>query len=268
MRITGESLKDQGVLFLGAGSAGIGIADMIRSAMKLEGLSEEQARSRIWLFDVNGLLENTRKDLIPEQKVYAHTHAPTHDLVTAVDSIKPSILIGVSTVGKAFTRAVIENMSEVNERPIIFALSNPTEHAECTPEEAYKWSRGKALYAAGVQFPPVHYNGDIFLPGQANNFYVYPAVGLAIYATHPKFVTDELFIEAARATADQVTDKQRNMGMLFPPQSNVLDTEVRTAERVARLVFERSLARVDPPKDINAWLRAMLYKPEYKALSR
>ena len=266
MRITGESLKDQRVLFLGAGSAGIGIADMIRSAMKLEGLSKEQARSRIWLFDVNGLLENTRKDLIPEQKVYAHTHAPTHDLAAAVDSIKPSILIGVSTVGKAFTRDVVENMSNVNERPIIFALSNPTEHAECTPEEAYKWSRGKALYAAGVQFPPVHYNGDIFLPGQANNFYVYPAVGLAIYATHPKFVTDEMFIEAARATADQVTDKQRNIGMLFPPQSNVLDTEVRTAERVARLVFERSLARVDPPKDINAWLRVMLYKPEYKAL--
>ena len=266
IRITGEGLKDQLVLFLGAGSAGIGIADMIRSTMKLEGLSEEQARSRIWLFDVNGLLENTRKDLIPEQKVYAHKHAPTHDLVAAVDSIKPSILIGVSTIGNAFTRAVVETMSKVNERPIIFALSNPTEHAECTPEEAYKWSRGKAVYAAGVQFAPVHYNGNTFLPGQANNFYVYPAVGLAIYATHPKFVTDEMFIEAARATADQVTDKQRKMGMLFPPQSNVLDTEVRTAERVVELVFERNLARVDPPKDINVWLRAMLYKPEYTAL--
>ncbi|MGC2570252.1 MAG: NAD-dependent malic enzyme [Candidatus Nitrosopolaris sp.] len=266
MRITGESLKDQRVLFLGAGSAGIGIADMIRSAMKLEGLSEEQARNRIWLFDVNGLIENTRKDLIPEQEVYAHKHTPTHDLVAAVDSIKPSILIGVSTIGKAFTRAVVETMSRVNKRPIIFALSNPTEHAECTPEEAYNWSRGKAIYAAGVPFPPVHYNGDTFLPGQANNFYVYPAVGLAIYATRPKFVTDEMFIEAAKATADQVTDKQRKMGMLFPPQSNVLDTEVRTAERVAKLVFERSLARVDLPKDISTWLRAMLYKPEYTDL--
>lgn len=263
MRIIGESLKDQRVFFLGAGSAGIGIADMIRSAMKLEGLSEEQAVSRIWMFDVNGLLEDTRKDLIPEQKIYAHKHAPTHDLVAAVDSINPSILIGVSTIGKAFSRAVIETMSKVNERPIIFALSNPTEHAECTPEEAYRWSGGKAIYAAGVQFPPVHYNGDTFLPGQANNFYVYPAVGLAIYASRPKFVTDEMFIEAARATADQVTDKQLKMGMLFPPQSNVLDTEVRTAERVAELAFERSLARVNPPKDINAWLRGMLYKPEY-----
>jgi malate dehydrogenase (oxaloacetate-decarboxylating)(NADP+) len=266
MRITGENLKDQRVLFLGAGSAGIGIADMIRSAMKLEGLSEEQARSRIWLFDVDGLLENTRKDLIPEQEVYAHKHTPTHDLVAAVDSIEPSILIGVSTIGKAFTRGVVESMSRVNKRPVIFALSNPTEHAECTPGEAYNWSRGKAIYAAGVPFPPVHYNGDTFLPGQANNFYVYPAVGLAIYATRPKFVTDEMFIEAAKATADQVTDKQRKMGMLFPPQSNVLDTEVRTAERVAKLVFERSLARVDPPKDVSTWLRAMLYKPEYTTL--
>lgn len=266
MRITGESLKDQRVLFLGAGSAAIGIADMIASAMKLEGLTEEQAKSRIWMFNTNGLLENTRKDLKPEQKAYAHKHAPTHDLVAAVDSIEPSILIGVSTIGKAFTQAVVETMSNVNERPIIFALSNPTEHAECTAEEAYNWSRGKALYAAGVQFAPVHYNGDTFVPGQANNVYVYPAIGLTIYATNPKFVTDEMFIEAARATADQVTDKQRKMGMLFPPQSNILDTEVRTAERIARLVFERSLARVDRPKDTSAWLRAMLYKPEYTAL--
>lgn len=266
MRITGESLKDQRVLFLGAGSAGIGIADMIRSAMKLEGLSEEQARSRIWMFDVNGLLDNTRKDLIPEQKVYAHTHVPTLNLVAAVESIRPSILIGVSTIGKAFSRAIVEAMSRENERPIIFALSNPTEHAECTPEEAYYWSRGKAVYAAGVQFPPVHYNDDTFLPGQANNFYVYPAVGLAIYATRPKFVTDEMFIEAAKATADQVTEKQRKLGMLFPPQSNILETEVRTAERVARLVFEGNLERVDPPKDIRDWLRAMLYNPKYTAI--
>jgi malate dehydrogenase (oxaloacetate-decarboxylating)(NADP+) len=160
-------------------------------------------------------------------------------------------------------------MSKVNERPIIFALSNPTEHAECTPEEAYRWSTGKAIYAAGVQFPPVNYNGDTFLPGQANNFYIYPAVGLGIYATRANFVTDEMFIEAARATADQVTDNQLKMGMLFPPQSNILDTEVHTAERVAEIVFERNLAQVDTaqPDDINAWLRAMLYKPGYESFA-
>ena len=208
--------KISAYLFLGAGSAGIGIADMIRSAMKLEGLSDEQARSRIWLFDINGLLDSTRKDLTQEQKVYAHANNPTRNLVEAIKSIKPSILIGVSTVGKVFTKEVIETMSTLNERPTIFALSNPTEHAECTPEEAYKWSKGKAIYGAGVQFPPVHYNGDTFLPGQANNFYIYPAIGLAVYATHAKLVTDEMFIEVARATANQVNDKQLKMGLTIP----------------------------------------------------
>jgi malate dehydrogenase (oxaloacetate-decarboxylating)(NADP+) len=268
LRITGESIKDQRVLFLGAGSAGIGIADVIRSAMKLEGLSEERARSNIWLFDINGLLESTREDLTQEQKVYAHAHSPTLNLVEAIESIKPSILLGVSTVGKAFTKAVIEAMSKINKRPIIFALSNPTEHAECTAEEAYKWSKGKAIYAAGVQFPPVHYNGDTFLPGQANNFYIYPAIGLAIYATRAKLVTDELFIEAARASAVQVNDKQLERGLLFPPQSNILETEVQTAERVAAVVFERNLARINPPPngDIKSWLQTMLFKPEYTTL--
>jgi malate dehydrogenase (oxaloacetate-decarboxylating)(NADP+) len=263
VRIKGEKLKDQRVLFLGAGSAGVGIADMIASAMKLEGLSEEQARTRISLFDVNGLLELSRTDLISEQRVYAHSHPPTRDLVSAINSIKPTILIGVSTVGKAFTRAVIEAMSKLNERPIVFALSNPTEKAECSAEEAYKWSQGKAIYAAGVQFPPVQYDGKTFLPGQANNFYVFPAVGLAIFATNTNRVTDEMFIEAAKATADQVTDQQREMGMMFPPQSNVLETEIRTAERVAKIIFDRDLARVERPTDINTWLRERLYKPEY-----
>ncbi|MFL6474584.1 MAG: malic enzyme-like NAD(P)-binding protein [Nitrososphaera sp.] len=213
-------------------------------------------------------MESTREDLTQEQKVYAHAHSPTRNLVEAIESIKPSILIGVSTVGKAFTKAVIEAMSKINERPIIFALSNPTEHAECTAEEAYKWSKGKAIYAAGVQFPPVHYNGDTFLPGQANNFYIYPAIGLAIYATRAKLVTDELFIEAARASADQVNDKQLKMGLLFPPQSNILETEVQTAESVAAVVFDRDLARINPPPngDIKNWLQTMLFKPEYTTL--
>lgn len=265
MRIAKQSLKDQRVLFLGAGSAGIGIADMIASAMKLEGLPDDQARGRIWLFDINGLLESTRVDLIPEQKLYAHVHASSHNLVESICSIRPTILIGVSTVGKAFTQGVVEAMSKNTARPIIFALSNPTERAECTPEEAYSWSNGKAIYAAGVQFPPVQYKDETFIPGQANNFYIYPAVGFAVYATRARRVTDEMFIEAARATADQVTDEQRRMGMLFPPQSNVLETEVFTAVRVATLVFDRDLAGVDRPRDVDSWLRAMVYKPRYGA---
>jgi malate dehydrogenase (oxaloacetate-decarboxylating)(NADP+) len=155
-------------------------------------------------------------------------------------------------------------MTRLNERPIVFALSNPTDHAECTAEEAYRWSNGKALYAAGVQFPPVVVDGKTFFSSQANNFYVFPAVSLAVYATRARRVTDEMFIEAARATADQVTDDQRQRGVLFPPQSNVLESEVRTAERVARLAFDRNLAQVERPKDIAGWIRGMLYKPEYR----
>jgi malate dehydrogenase (oxaloacetate-decarboxylating)(NADP+) len=268
VRIKGEKMRDQRVLFFGAGSAGIGNALMTVAAMKLEGLSDNEARNRIWMFDINGLLETSRTDLIPEQKMFAHPHAPSRDLVAVINSVKPTILIGVGTVGKSFTRAVVEAMSKLNERPIIFALSNPTEKAECTPEEAYNWSHGKAIYAAGVQFPPVHYNGKTLLPGQANNFYIYPAIGLAVYATNPKRVTDEMFIEAAKATADEVTDQEREQGLLFPVQSNILEAEVRTAQRIATLIFDRNLARIDRPNDIPSWLRAILYKPEYQTYAK
>jgi malate dehydrogenase (oxaloacetate-decarboxylating)(NADP+) len=264
VRIKGEQLRDQRVLFLGAGSAAIGMADMIVATMKREGLSDQQARARIWLMDVHGLLAPSRQDLIPEQNRYAHAHAPTRDLLAAIDSIQPSVLIGASTVGKAFTPAVIQAMSRLNARPVIFALSNPTARAECTAEEAYTWSRGQAIFAAGVPFPPVEYQGKTFLPGQANNFYVFPAVGLAIYATRAKRVTDEMFIEAARATAEHVTDKQRERGLLFPPQSNVLEAELHTAERVTAVIFDQGLARAERPMDIRRWLRAQLYQPEYR----
>ena len=177
--------------------------------------------------------------------------------------MKPTILIGVSTVGRSFTQPVIETMARAVKRPVIFALSNPTEKAECTPEQAYQWTKGQALYAAGVQFQPVMYDGKTYLPGQANNFYVYPAVGLAVYATNTRRVTDESFITAARAIADQVTDEQRNLGLLFPLQKDVLEAEIRTAEAVATQLFDQGFARVDRPKDINAWLRGLLYRPEY-----
>src|SRR5215468_3866598 len=181
-KIKGTKLSDEKYLFLGAGSAGIGLADLLCSAMVEEGLTLEQARSRVYLFDINGLLQSNRKDLVDFQKPYAHPHPPTRDFVAAIQSTRPTTIIGVSTIGGAFTRQVIETMSRINERPVILALSNPTEHAECTAEQAYFWSKGKAIYAAGVQFAPVHFDGRTFLPGQANNFYIFPAVGLAIFA--------------------------------------------------------------------------------------
>jgi malate dehydrogenase (oxaloacetate-decarboxylating)(NADP+) len=263
-KIKGTKLSDEKYLFLGAGSAGIGLADLLCTAMVQEGLTLKQAQSRVHMFDINGLLEDTRKDLVDFQKPYAHTHAPTRDFVAAIESIKPTTIIGVSTVGGTFTQKVIEAMSRINERPVVLALSNPTEHAECTPEQAYTWSKGKAIYAAGVQFPPVRFNGQTFLPGQANNFYIFPAVGMAIFATQASRVTDEMFIEAARAVADQVPPDLLNQGLLYPLQSNILEIEIQTAARVAKLVFELGLARVARPADMVAFIREHVYKPEYK----
>ena len=157
-------------------------------------------------------------------------------------------------------------MARHNARPIIFALSNPIEHHECLPEQAYAWSGGKALYAGGVQFPPVHQGGQTFLPSQANNLYIFPAVGMAIHATNAKRVTDEMFIEAAQAVADQVTPEQLKLGMLFPPQSNILETELKTAVRVAKLVFDNNLASVARPADYESFIRSHVYKPEYRSL--
>ena len=157
-------------------------------------------------------------------------------------------------------------MARHNARPIIFALSNPIEKHECLPEEAYAWSGGKAVYAGGVQFPPVHLDGRTLVPGQANNFYIFPAVGMAIFATQASRVSDEMFIEAARAVADQVRPDLLKQGLLYPLQSNILETEIETAARVAKLVFDSGLARVERPADMNAFIRGHVYKPEYSAI--
>jgi malate dehydrogenase (oxaloacetate-decarboxylating)(NADP+) len=263
-KIKGKKLSDEKYLFLGAGSAGIGLADLLCSAMAEEGLTLQQAQARVYMFDINGLLEDTRTDLVDFQKPYAHRHAPTRDFVAAIESIKPTTIIGVSTVGGTFTQKVIESMSRVNERPVVLALSNPTDHAECTAEQAYTWSKGKAIYAAGVQFPPVHYNGQTFLPGQANNFYIFPAIGMGVFATQASRVTDQMFIEAARAVADQVPADLLAQGLLYPLQSNILETEIQTAARIAKLVFDSGLARVKQPADMVAFIRQHVYKPEYK----
>ena len=265
VKLKGTKLKDEKYLFLGAGSAGIGLADLLCSALVAQGISRKDAQSRVYMFDVNGLLESSRTDLVDFQKPYAHSHAPTKDFVAAIESIKPTTIIGVSTIGGAFTQKVVESMSRINDRPVILALSNPTEHAECTAEQAYSWSNGKAIYAAGVQFAPVHHKGQTFLPGQANNFYIFPAVGMAIFATQAKRVTDEMFIEAGQAVADQVAPGLLKQGLLYPLQSNILETEIQTAARVAKLVFDSGLARVERPADMVSFIRRHVYKPEYPA---
>jgi malate dehydrogenase (oxaloacetate-decarboxylating)(NADP+) len=263
LQIIDAPLTEQRILFLGAGSAGIGISNMIASAMQMQGLSQDAARSRISLFDIHGLIEPSRSDLSASQKVYAHKAAPSQDLAKTIETLKPTILIGVSTKGGAFNQQVVEAMSRCNERPIIFALSNPTNKAECSAEQAYTWSKGKALFAAGVQFPEVTINGETFHPGQANNFYIYPALGLATYVARPRRITDECFIVAAQASADQVGPELRARGMLFPSQSEILELEVTTATRIAQFMFDQGLATVKQPADIRKWIEGQLYMPHY-----
>ena len=265
LRITGQPLKELKVLFFGAGSAGVGIANMLVSALVQEGLSQEQARSQIAMFDVNGLLEPGRQDLSPEQAVFAHAHAPSKNLAECIMTIKPTALVGVSTVGGAFTQAVVKAMSKVNERPIIFALSNPTEKAECTAQQAYEWSGGQAVYAAGVPFAPVKQGKQTFIPGQANNYYVFPGLSLGVFAARPRRITDELWIEAARALAGQVTDEQRAQGMVFPPQSDILEVSTLVGIRVAEVAFAKGLGQAKQPKDVTAFVRGLQYQPKYAA---
>ncbi|MBM3996764.1 MAG: NAD-dependent malic enzyme [Planctomycetes bacterium] len=266
LRIVQGKLHDQTFLFLGAGSAGIGIANLLSQSMAREGLPIEDARRRCWLVNSKGLVHSQRDDLTDSQRPFAHDHTPVKSFLAAVEALRPSAIIGVSTVPKAFGKDVIETMARINHRPIIFALSNPTSCSECTAAEAYQWSQGRAIFASGSPFAPLQFEGKTFVPGQGNNVYVFPAMGMAIYATQARRVTDEMFIEAARSVADQVTQENLDVGLIYPPQSSILATSLRVAENVARMIFDRGLAGVDRPADIAAFIQAKAYRPEYRPL--
>jgi malate dehydrogenase (oxaloacetate-decarboxylating)(NADP+) len=263
LKQTGGKLQDQRILFLGAGSAGLGIAKLIAAELQTLGLSPEAARDHVRLFDINGLVEASRGDLTDAQRLWAQNEKPSKNFLEVIERFKPTVLVGVSTKPGAFTKEVIEAMSRLNERPIIFALSNPTHKVECTAEQAYTWSKGKALFAAGVQFDEVTYEGKVHRPGQANNFYIYPAIGLATYAARPTRLNDECFIVAAHATADQVGPALQAKGMLYPSQDHILETEITTATRIVEYMFDAGLATVERPREIRSWIESLLYNPAY-----
>lgn len=266
LRLTGGKMSEQTFLFLGAGSAGTGIANLLVTVMMQEGLSAEQAHARCWLFDRKGLLQSNRTDLADFKQPFAHPHAPIDDFVAAIADLKPTAIIGVSTLAKAFNQQVIETMAQINQRPIIFPYSNPTSHSECTAEEAYNWSEGRAVFASGSPFAPVKYGNQTFVPGQGNNVYIFPAMGMAVYATQAKRVTDEMFITAAKAVAEQVTPSDLEVGLIYPPQSEILKTSLHVAQRVAEVIFARNLAGVTKPNDLQAFIQSQVYKPEYRSL--
>jgi malate dehydrogenase (oxaloacetate-decarboxylating)(NADP+) len=263
LRLTGQRLAEQRFLFLGAGSAATGIAGLISLAMTREGMDLAAAQRRNALFDSKGLLVTSRTDLADFQEPFAHDRAPVSTFLEAVEALRPTGIIGVSTVPKLFTRGVIEAMARINERPIIFPYSNPTSRSECTAEEAYGWSGGRAVFASGSPFLPVEIAGRRFVPGQGNNVYVFPAIGMAVFATEAMRVTEEMFIVAAQAIAEQVSEDDLSMGLIYPPQSHILDASLHVAERVATCIFDQGLARVPRPNDVGALIRARTYRPVY-----
>jgi malate dehydrogenase (oxaloacetate-decarboxylating)(NADP+) len=263
-RLLNKPFKEQRFLFLGAGAAAFGIADMLVKKFQRDGLSEEEAYKRCWMFDVNGLLVKSRVDLAEHHLPFAHDAESSNDFAASILKIKPTAIIGVSTVGGAFTQQVIENMSSINERPIIFPYSNPTSHSECTAEQAYTWSKGKAIFASGSPFAPVTYNGKTFTPGQGNNVFIFPALGLAIYATEAKRVTDEMLLTASEAVAEQITQEDFNNGLIYPPIKNIRKVSINVAVKVAEEIFRSGLARVKKPKNIRKFIKSKMYEPVYK----
>jgi len=267
LRLTGGKLVDQRLLFLGAGSAGTGIAELVSQAMAQEGLPIAEARARSALFDVDGLVVASRNDLAEFQRPFAQDRAPIATFVEAVRALKPTAIVGVCGMPHLFNEAVIKAMAKINERPIIFPYSNPTSRSECTAEEAYRWSGGRAIFASGSPFAPVDLDGHTFVPGQGNNVYVFPAVGLAVYATEASRVTDEMFIIAAHAVAEQVSDENLHMGLIYPPQSRILEASLHVATQVAQHIYDAGLARTPRPADVAAYVRSRTYHPAYPALN-
>jgi malate dehydrogenase (oxaloacetate-decarboxylating)(NADP+) len=257
-------LIDQKVLFLGAGEAGVGIADLLVAAMAAEGLSTDEARRRCWLVDSHGLVVESRADLAEHKRRYAHRHDPVRDLPSAVAALEPTALIGVSGQPQSFTRATIEAMSAINERPLIFALSNPTAKSECTAEQAYAWSGGRAIFASGSPFPPVAFGGATFIPGQANNAYIFPGMGLGIIACAARRVTDEMFLTAARTLAASLTEADVRRGAIFPALGKIRDVSASIATAVARVAYDQDLADEPRPEDLESSVRSQMYDPSYE----
>ncbi len=259
-RITGVPFKDLRIMFLGAGSAATGIADLMTSAFVEEGLSLEDARRHLWFVDINGLVVRSRTDLMPHNLPYAH-EAAAAGFVDAMDQIKPHILIGATGAPGTFTRPVIERMSAINHRPAIFALSNPTSRAECTAEQAYAWSGGRAIFASGSPFAPVVHDGTTHRPAQGNNAYVFPGIGLGAVACRARTLPDELFLTAARTLAGLVRQSDLEQGALYPPLREIRKISLAIAVSVASKAYALGVARQRRPRDVRRGVEALMYTP-------
>ncbi|KAL7159285.1 hypothetical protein ABFS83_01G017800 [Erythranthe nasuta] len=267
LKIVGGTLADHTFLFLGAGEAGTGIAELIALEIsKKTNTPVEQNRKKIWLVDSKGLIVSSRKESLQHFKApWAHEHEPVSELLDAVKAIKPTVLIGTSGVGKTFTKEVVEAMSSINEKPVILSLSNPTSQSECTAEEAYTWSEGRAIFASGSPFDPVEYNGQTFVPGQANNAYIFPGFGLGLIMSGTIRVHDDLLLAASEALAAQAMEENYAKGLIYPPFTNIRKISAHIAANVAAKAYELGLAsRLPRPKDLVAFAESCMYTPVYR----
>jgi len=261
VRVKGTSFKDELFLFGGAGEAGTGIADLIVAQLVAEGMSKEEAMKRCWLYDSKGLVVKSRLAQLQHHKIpYAHEHEEVRDFADCVRKLKPTAIIGVSTVAKMFNKEVVDEMSKLNERPIIFPLSNPTSKAECTAEEAFTWTKGKVLFASGSPFDPVTVEGKVHVPGQGNNAYIFPGVGLGAVVCGLKHITDDMLRIAARALADNATEEDLSRSCLYPALSRIRQVSANIAVQICQEGKKVGLATKDL-SDPAAAVAAAMYQP-------
>jgi malate dehydrogenase (oxaloacetate-decarboxylating)(NADP+) len=263
LRITGARLEEQKILFLGAGEAATGIADLIVAAMTDQGATLQAARERCWLFDSHGLVVRSRGELAEQKLPYAHEHAALASFPEAVRALKPSAIIGVAAVGGSFTKEVLADMARINAQPIVFALSNPTSKAECTAEEAYRHTDGRALFACGSPFDPVTLNGKTYVARQGNNSYIFPGVGLAVIVCRARRVKDEMFMAAAHALAEQVSASDLAQGSLYPALPRIREVSAAIATAVAAAAYRLGVAEAARPADLGAHVRSQMFEPRY-----
>lgn len=268
LKITNTKLADNTIVFQGAGEAALGIAELCVMSLVEDGLSEDEARSKIWLVDSKGLIVKNRPKggLNGHKEHFAHEHEPIDSLLDVVKELKPTVLIGAAAIGGTFTPEILQIMAQNNERPVIFALSNPTHKAECTAEQAYTHTDGRGVFASGSPFPPFEYNGKTFYPGQGNNSYIFPGVALGVLCAGTLTIPDDIFIVAAKTLAALVQDEDLDKGSLYPPLETIQNCSIKIAVKVMEYSYEKGLASVRPePEDKEAFIKAQMYDPAYKS---
>ena len=264
LRITGGRIEDQRIVFLGAGTAAVGSADMMVASMVENGLTVEQARKQFWLIDSKGLVTTGRGDKLAEHKIpYARGEEHRATLLDVVKQVKPTVLLGLSMQGGAFTEEVIREMHKHTTHPIIFALSNPTSKSECTPEQAYAWTNGSAVYASGSPFAPVTFNGRHYKPSQGNNMYIFPGVGLGATLSGSEHVTDSMFFAAAKTLAVLVGEQELEAGCLYPNLEQIRDISAEIAAAVWKISWTEGNAKKEVPEDPIQYIKDKMYYPRY-----